>query len=129
MGIRFQGCISVDVADYDGDVEVTVDDAADISDLMHENNITIEEVMEYHDINQFTYGSVVDWLTDEAEPGDLFNIIDICARELRSLLTEEMQGRQLLLKEVNDLKLSKSELIKTIRQFDSTFPDGVSPFS
>jgi hypothetical protein len=125
MSIRFQGCISVDVADYDGDVEVTVDDAADISELMEQNNITIEEVMEYHDINQFTYGSVVNWLADEAEPGELFNIIDICARELRLLLTDEMASRQLLLKEVNDLKLSKSELIKAIKQFDSSFPDDV----
>ena len=113
MGIRFQGCISVDVADYDGDVEVTVDDAYDISNLMHENDITIEELMEYHDIREFNYGSVIDWLCDEARPSDLFNVIDVCSREIRTLLNEESEGRQILLKE------------KAIKQLDSNFPDQV----
>jgi hypothetical protein len=123
MGIRFQGCITVDVADYDGDVEVTVDDASDISDLMDQNNITIEEVMEYHDINQFSYGSVVSWIEDAADELDLANIIDIASSQLKKEIVESDHARQTLLKEINDLKLSKSELVKAIKQFDSNFPD------
>lgn len=123
MGIRFQGCISVDVADYDGDVEVTVDDASDISDLMYENNITIEEVMDYQGVNSTSYESVISWIEDGADQIDLANIIDMASRQLKKEIIESESARQTLFKEINDLKVSKSELVKAIKQFDSNFPD------
>ena len=124
MGIRFQGDITIDVADYDGDVEVSIDDASDISDLMYQNSITIEEVMEYQDVSKaWNYSEAVEWLTECADGNDLINVIDVATRQIRSIMQEEAEARQTLFKEINDLKLSKSELVKAIRQFDSTSPD------
>ena len=123
MGIRFQGCITIDVADYGGDVEIAVDDASDISDLMYENNITIEEVMDYHDVTGTCYESVLSWIEDGADQMDLVNVIDMATREIKKSILDDHEARQSLFKEINDLKSSKSELIKAIKQFDSNFPD------
>lgn len=123
MGIRFHGDISIDVADYDGDIEISIDDASDINDLMYQNNITIDELMEYNDVEGTCYESVISWIEDGADQMDLAHVVEHATRQLKKSILDDHEARQSLFKEINELKSSKSELVKAIKQFDSTFPD------
>ena len=88
MSYRLRGEICVDVEDFQYDIEIDVNGAEGISELMSENNITTAELVEYQ--NEYTSDEYRVDITD-ANIGEYINtlnangVADLAERCIRTL--------------------------------------------
>ena len=78
MPARVEGYITVDVSDYQDEIEIHAD-ADDIAEIMDANNIDMDDMMEYFDIKpEIMLVDIKRYIEDECLHGDLVKIVNCC---------------------------------------------------
>ena len=84
MPARFEGYITVDVSDYMDEIEIHAD-ADDIAEIMDNNNVPIEEMIEYFDhLQDINLATVEKYITDDCDHDDLMKIVNCCLERFRA---------------------------------------------
>ena len=80
MPARIEGYITVDVSDYADEIEIHAD-ADDIADIMDANNIDIDEMMEYLDVQHATsLNDVERYITDVCDHDAVIKVVNVCMK-------------------------------------------------
>ncbi len=78
MPARFEGYITIDASDYADEIEIHAD-ADDIAEIMDANNIDIDDMMEYLDIQHATSLNDVEcYIKDVCDHDDLVRVVNVC---------------------------------------------------
>ena len=84
MPARLEGYLTVDVSDYQDEIEIHAD-ADDIAEIMENNNVPIEEMIEYFDhIQDVNLATVENYITDVCDHDDLMKIVNCCLERFRA---------------------------------------------
>ena len=119
MSYRLRGEISVDVEDFQYEIEVDVNGPEGISQLMDENNISTAELVEYQNEytnDDYTPKPTKDDLiayTNELDFKEIIEILDSYLGTLRYLYRQEQQMCAELQSEKETLKIRIRELEPT----------------
>jgi glycine/serine hydroxymethyltransferase len=81
MPARLEGYITIDASDYQDEIEIHAD-ADDIAQIMDDNNIDMDEMMEYFDVKpDITLSSISHYIQD-CMHDDLIRIVNACMNRL-----------------------------------------------
>jgi Fe2+ transport system protein B len=109
MSARIEGQISIDVYDYNDDLQI-IADCEDIVEIMEGNSITAGEMIDY--LRDGAYSIDIDevyqWL-EVANVPTLCAVSKKCTDLLRHEYTEAEEGRQAYMKRANQLEQWHSE--------------------
>ena len=84
MPAIFGGYITVDVSDYQDEIEIHAD-ADDIAEIMDANNIDMDEMMEYFDIKpEIMLVDIKRYIEDVCDHEDLVKIVNCCMTRFTS---------------------------------------------
>jgi hypothetical protein len=84
MPARLEGYITIDASDYQDEIEIHAD-ADDIAQIMDDNNIDMDEMMEYFDVKPKgeTLSEDVDrYIQEVADHDNITRIINVCIKRI-----------------------------------------------
>jgi hypothetical protein len=84
MPARLEGYITIDVSDWQDEIEIHAD-ADDIAQIMDDNNIDMDEMMEYFDVKPKgeTLSEDVDrYIQEVADHDNITRIINVCIKRI-----------------------------------------------
>jgi len=110
MGVRVEGCITVDVSDYSDDIQFYAD-CEDIFELMENNNITAGEMIEFLREEEYPLDihQIYDWL-DQQDINTICAVSKTCIDKLRHEYNEAEEGRLVYRKKVKELESEENVL-------------------
>ena len=81
---QINGCITVDIGDWSDELTISAD-PEDVVQIMRDNDITIKELLDHFDVLiKVDIDSVIGFITNDADPHELEEIINLTARKLKS---------------------------------------------
>lgn len=81
--VRLGGYVTIDIADYEDEIEVNVEDVSALMDLASDNNITNDEILDFINDSQIIgMEDVNTYISEIADHEDLKQIVDHCLMRL-----------------------------------------------